>query len=155
MGLSVEHHQMEGFHDLFREIGVTPASKLLELPGGTEVLVAGVRRATHTPPMRNGTGRVVFCSIDDGTGPVTQVVFFNDTQKLIGAAAFRTNYMLVRGTTRRTGAAGISVTGEQVWDLRSVAQKVAKRKKAQQAASDQAEASLDLENVYNMFRKRA
>ena len=155
MGLSVEHHQMERFHDLFREIGVTPASKLLELPGGTEVLVAGVRRATHTPPMRNGTGRVVFCSIDDGTGPVTQVVFFNDTQKLIGAAAFRTTYMLVRGTTRRTGAAGISITGEQVWDLRSVAQKVAKRKKAEQTASDQAEASLDIENVYNLFRKRA
>jgi len=71
MGLTVTHHQMEQFHDLFRNIGVTPASKLLDLPGGSEVLVAGVRRATHTPPMRGGTGRVVFCSLDDGTGPVT------------------------------------------------------------------------------------
>lgn len=154
LGLTVGHHQMERFHELFREIGVTPAAKLLELPGGTEVLVAGVRRATHTPPMRNGTGRVVFCSLDDGSGPVANVVFFNDTQQRIGAAAFRTNYMLVRGRTRRTGTAGISVTGEEVWDLYEVARKVKQRHKDEQRASDEA-ATLEIGNVTELFRKRA
>ena len=155
MGLTVTRHQMEQFHDLFRNIGVTPASKLLDLPGGSEVLVAGVRRATHTPPMRGGTGRVVFCSLDDGTGPVTQVVFFTDTQARIGAAAFHTHYMLVRGTTRRTGARGISITGEEVWDLHDVAHTINQRTHAEKLASDTATTSLDIGHVYELFEKRA
>ncbi|TFC29432.1 hypothetical protein E3O53_13585 [Cryobacterium sp. TMT2-18-3] len=89
LGLAVGHHQMTRFYPLFKELGVTPASELMKLPGGTEVLVAGVRRATHTPPMRSGN-RVVFLSLDDGTGPVFNVVFFHDAQAQIGAPVFRT-----------------------------------------------------------------
>jgi hypothetical protein len=84
------------FYPLFKELGVTPASKLVDLPGGTEVLVAGVRCATHTPPMRSGK-RVVFLSLDDGSGPVANVVFFHDAQAQIGAPVFRTHYALIRG----------------------------------------------------------
>ncbi|MET0954481.1 MAG: DNA polymerase III subunit alpha, partial [Cryobacterium sp.] len=68
-GLAVSGHRMRKFYPLFAELGVTPASQLATLPGGTEVLLAGVRRATNTPPMRGGR-RVVFVSLDDGTGPV-------------------------------------------------------------------------------------
>lgn len=107
---------MERFYPLFRELGVTPARDLMDLPGGTEVLIAGVRRATNTPPMRDGK-RVVFVSLDDGTGPVSNVVFFRDVQEQIGSGVFQTHYMLVRGTTRRSGARGVSVTGTAAWDL--------------------------------------
>ena len=150
LGLAVGHHQMDRFRALFQELGVTPASALIDLPGGTDVLIAGVRRATHTPPMRKAAGgRVVFCSLDDGTGPLTNVVFFNDTQKRIGSAAFQTNYMLVRGTTRRTGAKGLSVTGEEVWDLLDVQQKTAaRRRKEEQKATP-------LFGVSEMFRQQA
>lgn len=115
LGIAIDTHQMKRFYPLFRELGVTPARDLLSLPSGTEVMVAGVRRATNTPPMRNGR-RTVFVSLDDGTG-LSNLVFFPDAQERIKNKIFRTNYMLVRGTTRRSGAKGISVTGQMAWDL--------------------------------------
>lgn len=113
--LGVSSHPMERFHGLFRELGVTPASTLLDIPSGSDVLIAGVRRATNTPPMRSGR-RTVFVTLDDGTG-LSNIVFFPDAQERIKNKVFRTTYMLVRGTTRRSGARGISVTGHSAWDL--------------------------------------
>ncbi|SDJ99078.1 DNA polymerase III, alpha subunit [Cryobacterium psychrotolerans] len=138
--LAIGHHQMERFHSLFAELGVTPASALGSLPGGTEVLIAGVRRATNTPPMRGGR-RVVFVSLDDGTGPVSNVVFFHDAQERVGGQVFSTNYMLVRGRTRRSGAKGVSVTGENLWDLFEVARQVAQRQAADRLATAKADAA--------------
>ncbi|NHU86285.1 DNA polymerase III subunit alpha [Kocuria sp. JC486] len=115
LGLGVTEHQMQRFHPLFRQLGVVPAKRLVELPDNTEVLIAGVRRATNTPPMRSGK-RVVFVSLDDGTG-LSNIVFFPDAQERIKNKVFRTNYMLVRGVTRRQGARGISVVGDMAWDL--------------------------------------
>ncbi|MBB2957040.1 DNA polymerase III subunit alpha [Pseudoclavibacter helvolus] len=123
LGLGVSHHQMERFFPLFRQLGVVPASTLIDLPGGTEVLIAGVRRATNTPPMRGGR-RTVFVSLDDSTG-LSQIVFFHDAQQRAGNRVFRTHYMLVRGKTRRSGTRGISVTGDMAWDLLEVAQLMA------------------------------
>ncbi|MFC4245155.1 DNA polymerase III subunit alpha [Gryllotalpicola reticulitermitis] len=115
LGVSIAGHRMTRFHTLFRELGVTPARDLIVLPGGTEVLLAGVRRATNTPPMRNGR-RTVFITLDDGTG-LANVVLFPDAQEKAGNRIFRTSYLLIRGRTRRSGARGISVTGEMAWDL--------------------------------------
>jgi error-prone DNA polymerase len=80
---------------------------------------------------------VVFVSLDDGTGPVSNVVFFHDAQERIGGGVFHTNYMLVRGRTRRSGAKGLSLTGENLWDLVDVAVQSKKRH-----AVEVAEASL-------------
>ena len=124
-GLAVSGHRMRKYYPLFAELGVTPASQLATLPGGTEVLLAGVRRATNTPPMRGGR-RVVFVSLDDGTGPVANVVFFHDAQESIGSGVFQTELMLVRGRTRRSGARGVSVTGDGMWDLVTVTKNRAK-----------------------------
>jgi len=137
LGLAVAAHRMARFYPLFAELGVTPASELGDLPGGTEVLIAGVRRATNTPPMRGGR-RVVFVSLDDGTGPVSNVVFFHDAQQRVGGQVFATNYMLVRGRTRRSGAKGVSVTGENLWDLFDVARQLEERR-----GTDTAEAEAD------------
>ena len=137
LNLAVGSHQMTRFHALFKELGVTPASELGNLPGGTEVLLAGVRRATNTPPMRGGR-RVVFISLDDGTGPVANVVFFHDAQERVGGQVFQTNYMLVRGRTRRSGARGVSVTGENLWNLFDVARQVKERHAVERAAAEEA-----------------
>ena len=134
-GLAVAGHRMRKYYPLFAELKVTPASELALLPGGTEVLLAGVRRATNTPPMRNGR-RVVFVSLDDGTGPVANVVFFHDAQERIGGGVFQTELMLVHGRTRRSGARGVSVTGEGMWDLVDVArQRAAAARAAARAAA--------------------
>ncbi len=77
--------------------------------------MAGVRVATQTPPMRGGR-RVVFISIDDGTGCVDSV-FFHEAQEHAGPLLFGTRLLLIRGTTRRTGPRGISISASMAWDL--------------------------------------
>ena len=79
---------MERFYPLFRKLGVTPVRDLVDLPGGTEVLIAGVRRATNTPPMRGGK-RVVFISLDDGTGAVSMSSSFTTPRNKSAQASSR------------------------------------------------------------------
>jgi error-prone DNA polymerase len=115
MAVDVSSHLMESHRPTLERLGVTTADKLLGLRNGTEVLVAGVRVATQTPPMRGGR-RVVFISIDDGTGCVDSV-FFHEAQENAGLLLFGTRLLLIRGTTRRTGPRGISISASMAWDL--------------------------------------
>jgi error-prone DNA polymerase len=115
MAVDVSEHLMSSHRPLLDKLGVTTADKLLGLRNGTEVLVAGVRIATQTPPMRGGR-RVVFISIDDGTGCVDSV-FFHEAQEQAGSRLFGTRLLLIRGTTRRTGPRGISLSASMAWDL--------------------------------------
>ena len=70
--------------------------------------------------MRSG-GPLIFVRLDDGTGRVANVVFFHDAQERVGGRVFATHYLPVRGRTRRSGAKGVPVTGENLWDLLEVA----------------------------------
>ncbi|WP_455834573.1 DNA polymerase III subunit alpha [Pseudarthrobacter siccitolerans] len=115
MAVDVSSHLMESHRPTLDRLGVTTADKLLSLRNGTEVLVAGVRVATQTPPMRGGR-RVVFISIDDGTGCIDSV-FFHEAQENSGMLLFGTRLLLIRGTTRRTGPRGISISASMAWDL--------------------------------------
>ena len=115
MAVDVSSHLMESHRPTLDRLGVTTADKLLSLRNGTEVLVAGVRVATQTPPMRGGR-RVVFISIDDGTGCIDSV-FFHEAQENAGMLLFGTRLLLIRGTTRRTGPRGISISASMAWDL--------------------------------------
>ncbi|GAP53978.1 error-prone DNA polymerase [Arthrobacter sp. Hiyo6] len=115
MAVDVSEHLMESHRPLLDRLGVTTADKLLSLRNGSEVLVAGVRIATQTPPMRGGR-RVVFISIDDGTGCVDSV-FFHEAQEQAGPLLFGTRLLLIRGNTRRTGPRGISISASMAWDL--------------------------------------
>ncbi|MEX5295719.1 DNA polymerase III subunit alpha [Kocuria sp. CPCC 205268] len=115
LAVDVSAHLLESWAPLLRELGVTPAERLLELRNRSEVLVAGVRVSTMTPPLRSGR-RVVFVSLDDGTGTV-DCAFFPDAQDRSGQHLFGTRMLLVRGRTRRTGPRGISLSAVQAWDL--------------------------------------
>lgn len=118
MALDVSGHLMDSHRPMLDRLGVTTADNLLSLRNGTEVLVAGVRIATQTPPMRGGR-RVVFISIDDGTGCIDSV-FFHEAQEQAGQLLFGTRLLLIRGTTRRTGPRGISLSASMAWDLSRV-----------------------------------
>jgi error-prone DNA polymerase len=108
-------HLMDSYRPLLDHLGVTKAEQLLGLRNGTEVLVAGIRVATQTPPMRGGR-RVVFISLDDGTG-CADASFFTEAQDRTGPLLFRTQLMLIHGKTRRTGPRGITVQALEAWDL--------------------------------------
>ena len=59
------------------------------------MLVAGVKVATQTPPIRSGR-RVVFLTLDDATGPV-DATFFEDAQGPYAATVFHSWLLVVRG----------------------------------------------------------
>ncbi|GAA4379974.1 DNA polymerase III subunit alpha [Paeniglutamicibacter cryotolerans] len=115
LALDVTGHLMDSHAPLLDRLGVTRSADLMRLRNGTEVLVAGVRVATQTPPMRGGR-RVVFISLDDGTGCV-DCTFFHEAQQNSGPLLFSTRLLLVHGLTRRTGPRGISLQALAAWDL--------------------------------------
>ena len=77
--------------------------------------VAGVKVATQTPPVRSGR-RVVFLTLDDGTGP-SDCTFFEDVQGPYAGVVFHSWMLLVRGVVRRTGDRGVSIRATGAWEL--------------------------------------
>jgi error-prone DNA polymerase len=116
LALDLSEHVIDGYRPLLDELGVTPAEQLVNLRGGAEVIVAGVRVATQTPPMRSGK-RVVFISVDDGTG-CADAAFFEEAQQRSGDVLFGTPLLLIHGTVRRTGERGVSLQAESARDLK-------------------------------------
>ncbi len=119
LSIDASSHLMESYAPLLAKLGVTPAKDLLGLRNGSEVMVAGIRVATQTPPMRGGR-RVVFISVDDGTGCV-DATFFQEAQERSGPLLFGTELLLIRGLTRRTGPKGIGLQALEAWDLSDAA----------------------------------
>ncbi|MCL2736906.1 MAG: DNA polymerase III subunit alpha [Propionibacteriaceae bacterium] len=119
LGLEVSGHLLDPWKEGLDEMGVTRADQLLAVRNHSRVLVAGVRVATQTPPMRSGR-RVVFLSLDDGTG-VVDCAFFPDSQHEVGLDLFHARVLAVRGYTRRTGARGVSITADEAWALPAAA----------------------------------
>ncbi|CAB4575567.1 unannotated protein [freshwater metagenome] len=118
LDMDATQHLIEAYRPMLDEYGITPASDLRDLWNRSEVLVAGIRIATQTPPMRTGK-RVVFISLDDGTG-CADATFFEEAQERTGSLLFGTKMLLIKGRTRRTGEKGISIEAEQAWDLRAL-----------------------------------
>ncbi|KQT91152.1 DNA polymerase III subunit alpha [Marmoricola sp. Leaf446] len=115
LGLDVSRHVVD-FHAAFLDrLGVTRSAGLLQARSGAELLVAGVKVATQTPPIRSGR-RVVFLTLDDATGPV-DATFFEDAQGPYAATVFGSWLLVVRGVLRRTGRRGVSLRATGAWDL--------------------------------------
>ncbi|MGP5390272.1 DNA polymerase III subunit alpha [Glutamicibacter arilaitensis] len=115
LSTEVDGHVMDLYRPMLDDLGITRACDLLDLRSGTEVLVAGVRVATQTPPMRSGK-RTVFISLDDGTGCI-DTAFFEEAQQQAASGLFTARTMTIRGRTRRTGERGVSVQAEEAYDL--------------------------------------
>ncbi len=79
------------------------------------MLVAGVKVATQTPPIRSGR-RVVFLTLDDATGPA-DLTFFEDVQGPYAATVFHSWLLLCRGVVRRTGPRGVSIRATGAWEM--------------------------------------
>ncbi len=115
LGLDASRHVIDFYAPMLDAIGVTRARSLLRCRAGAEVLVAGVKVATQTPPVRSGR-RVVFLTLDDTTGPV-DLTFFEDVQGPYAATVFHSWLIVARGEIRRTGPRGISLRATGAWEL--------------------------------------
>lgn len=117
-GLDYSGHQLEKFQPMLDAMGVVRAAELVGLRNNNEVLIAGVRVATQTPPMRSGK-RVVFISLDDGSG-CADATFFDEAQRRCSNLLFNNRLLLISGKTRRTGVRGVSVLAENAWCLNAL-----------------------------------
>ena len=118
LGLDVSHHLVDFYAPMLDSIGVVRSRDLLGCRSKSEVLVAGVKVAVQTPPVRSGR-RVIFLTLDDATGPV-DAAFFDDAQGPYAATVFSSWLLLVRGEIRRTGPRGISMRATGAWELSDV-----------------------------------
>ena len=117
LGMDITEHLLASYAPFLNDIGAIRSCDLLAQRNNTSVLVAGVKVALQSPPIRSGK-RVLFLTLDDGYG-CSDSTFFPDVlasstyaQTLQSASLF-----LVRGTTRRTGERGISIRATGVWSL--------------------------------------
>ncbi|WP_369831998.1 DNA polymerase III subunit alpha [Blastococcus sp. TF02A-26] len=115
LGLDASRHVVDFYRRFLSAIGAVPAGELLGCRSGSEVLVAGVKVATQTPPIRSGR-RVVFVTLDDGTG-CTDSTFFEDVQGPYAATVFHSWLLVIRGVLRRTGPRGVSIRATGAWEL--------------------------------------
>jgi error-prone DNA polymerase len=115
LGLDASRHVLSAYEPFLVELGVVRSRTLRAQRGGADLIVAGVKVATQTPPVRSGR-RVVFLTLDDATGPV-DITFFEDAQAQCAATLFHGWLLVVRGVLRRTGARGVSLRGTGCWDL--------------------------------------
>jgi error-prone DNA polymerase len=121
LGMDITHHMLEFYAPFLNAIGAVKSSDLLSLRSQSEVLVAGIKVAMQTPPVRSGR-RVIFLTLDDGYG-CTDSTFFSDAQEGFASTLYSSSILLVRGTTRRTGDRGISINANGAWDLRAAYEK--------------------------------
>ncbi|MGW9086807.1 DNA polymerase III subunit alpha [Streptomyces yangpuensis] len=115
LGMDTSRHLMGDHHAFLAELGVIPARRLREAEHGRTVLVAGAKAATQTPPIRSGK-RVIFTTLDDGTGLV-DLAFFDDSHERCAHTVFHSFLLLVRGVVQRRGPQSLSVVGAAAWNL--------------------------------------
>src|SRR4051794_8709344 len=115
LGLDASRHVVDTYADFLDDLGAVRSRDLLTQRSRSEILVAGVKVATQPPPVRSGR-RVVFLTLDDGTGPV-DATFFEDAQGPYAATVFGSWLLVVRGEVRRTGHRGISLRATGAWPL--------------------------------------
>ncbi|MGW0644794.1 DNA polymerase III subunit alpha [Streptomyces badius] len=115
LGMDISHHLLDEHRSLLADIGATPAADLAGLRHGSTVLVAGVKVATQTPPIRSGK-RVIFATLDDPTG-LSDLAFFEDSHGRCAHTVFHSSLLLVRGTLARRPPRAFSITGTAAWNL--------------------------------------
>ncbi len=115
LGLDASRHVIDFYEPFLAAIGATRAPDLVRCRSQAEVLVAGVKVATQTPPIRSGK-RVVFVTLDDARGPV-DATFFEDAQGPYAATLFHSWLLVIRGHVRRTGPRGVSMRATGCWEL--------------------------------------
>lgn len=115
LGLDVTDHVLRAYEPFLDALGVVRSKDLLSCRSRQEILVAGVKVATQTPPIRSGR-RVVFVTLDDATGPL-DATFFEDAQIGYASTVFHSWLLVIRGIVRRTGPRGISLNATGCWEL--------------------------------------
>ncbi|MFL1904110.1 DNA polymerase III subunit alpha [Streptomyces tauricus] len=120
LSMDASRNLMDDHRTFLDELGVVTARRLRAAEHGETVLVAGAKAATQTPPIRSGK-RVIFTTLDDGTG-LLDLAFFDDSHDTCAHTVFHSWLLLVRGVVQRRGPRSLSVVGAAAWNLADLAE---------------------------------
>ncbi len=112
LGLTLTCHPLELSSADFAARGVTSASRLRELPDGTQVTVCGVRERAQTPRTRSGK-RTCFLTLEDATG-LLDVVVFEDVLNRVGDVIVKHRCYLVTGKLQNNTERGLAIIANDV-----------------------------------------
>ena len=118
-GLDASRHLLSFYEPLLADLGVVRARDLPRTRGDRWVMVAGVKVASQTPAVRSGQ-RIIFLTLDDGTG-LADVTVFERAQPWCAGTIFHGFLLAVWGRLRRTGVGGASIIAERAFDLAELA----------------------------------
>ncbi|GAC1410014.1 MAG: DNA polymerase III subunit alpha [Actinomycetota bacterium] len=119
LGMDVSRHVISFYEPVLDALRVTRTQGLRRTRRAQRVMVAGVKVASQTPAVRSGQ-RIIFLTLDDGTGLVDATVF-ESVQEHCAWTVFHSWLIVARGTVHRTGKRGISINVERAWDLSALA----------------------------------
>jgi error-prone DNA polymerase len=120
IGVDASRHLLSFYRPVLEDLGVAFARDLPSMRGDTWVMVAGVKVSSQTPAVKSGQ-RIIFLTLDDGTGLVDATVF-ERVQPWCAKPIFHGFLIAVWGRLRRTGVKGVSVIAEAAWDLAALSQ---------------------------------
>jgi error-prone DNA polymerase len=115
LSLDVEEHPLRGYRQTLKELKVTPARKVRDMPSGSRVRAAGIMECLQSPPTKSGKP-VYFLLIEDETG-LLQATIFNDVYRRDGHHLYRAASFLLEGVVEQDERRGFSFVVEGIADL--------------------------------------
>lgn len=115
LSLDVAEHPLRPYRAALKELRVTPARKVREMPGRSRVRAAGIMECLQSPPTRSGRA-VYFLLIEDETG-LLQATIFSDTYRRCGHRLYRAGSFLLEGVVEQDERRGSSFVVDRIEDL--------------------------------------
>ena len=115
LSLNVFRHPLSPHRGALRELGVTPSSKILDLPHGTRARVAGLLESLQRPPTKSGRP-VYFLLIEDEAG-LFQATIFEGAYERDGHVLHQKGAFILDGKVEQDERRSFSFLVERVRDL--------------------------------------
>jgi len=115
LSLDVAEHPLRPYRRDLKELKVTPASKIREMPTGSRVRAAGIMECLQSPPTKSGRP-VYFLLLEDESG-LLQATIFSDTYRRCGHHLYQAVAFLLEGVVEQDERRGFSFVAERIDDL--------------------------------------
>jgi error-prone DNA polymerase len=115
LSLDVHEHPLRDYREKLKNLKVTPARRIREMPTGSRVRAAGILECLQSPPTKSGKA-VYFLLLEDETG-LLQATIFSSVHQRYGHHLYRAASFLLEGVVEQDDRRGFSFVVDQIQDL--------------------------------------
>lgn len=115
LSLDVEEHPLRPYRQVLKEMKVTPARKVREMPAGSRARAAGIMECLQSPPTKSGRP-VYFLLVEDQSG-LLQATIFDEVYRSQGHHLYRAGSFLLEGVVEQDEKRGFSFVVDSIDDL--------------------------------------